>query len=185
MKQQLLAVRSSQVTCSNDKQEIDSMMLKPQFLSLMGVSLFATAAVTIGVQAAPELLPVTDTSIQANEAIRSHTVQGTITATGAETASVPCNQIKVKAEIWSNVNTHTVEIEEEELGSTTAKGSLLGNGCTYTLTFNYSPSRQLPKSSQYRFSAETPTITGQYGELTAGYTDIVSHPFPTQFDMKL
>jgi len=160
-------------------------MLKPQFLSLMGVSLFATAAVTIGVQAAPELLPATDTSIQANEAIRSHTVQGTITATGAETASVPCNQIKVKAEIWSNVNTHTVEIEEEELGSTTAKGSLLGNGCTYTLTFNYLPSRQLPKSSQYRFSAETPTITGQYGELTAGYTDIVSHPFPTQFDMKL
>jgi hypothetical protein len=160
-------------------------MLKPQFLSLMGVSLFATTAVTIGVQAAPERLPVTDTSIQANEAIRSHTVQGTITATGAETASVPCNQIKVKAEIWSNVNTHTVEIEEEELGSTTAKGSLLGNGCTYTLTFNYSPSRQLPKSSQYRFSAETPTIRGQYGELTAGYTDIVSHPFPTQFDMKL
>jgi hypothetical protein len=160
-------------------------MLKPQFMSLMGVSLFAMAAVTIGVQAAPELLPATDTSIQANEAIRSHTVQGKITASGAETASVPCNQIKVKAEIWSNVNAQIGEIGEEELDSTTAKGSLLGNGCTYTLTFNYSPSLQLPKSSQYRFSAETPTINGQYGEFRAGYTDIVSHPFPTQFDMKI
>ncbi len=161
------------------------MMLKPQFLSIMGVSLFATAAVTIGVQAAPELLRATDTSIQANEAIRSHTVQGKITAFGIEMASVPCNQIKVKAEIWSNVNAQIGEIGEAELGSTTAKGSLLGNGCTYTLTFNYSPSLQLPKSSQYRFSAETPTINGQYGEFSAGYTDIVSHPFPTQFEMKI
>jgi hypothetical protein len=160
-------------------------MLKPQFLLLLGVSLLGTTAVTIGVQAAPELLRATDASSQDNEAIRSHTVRGKMTAVGTETASVPCNQITVKAEIWSNVTAPTVEFGKVELGSTTAKGSLLGNGCTYTLTFNYSPSLQLPKSSQYRFSAETPTINGQYGEFSAGYTNIVSHPFPTQFDMEI
>lgn len=160
------------------------MISRPQVLFFAGVSVLGIVG-AITVQAATEPLQMVNTSVQANNPVSSHpiphTVQGKLTAFGPETASVICNQIKVNAEIWSNVTEgpSNIPIQEVELGSTTAEGSTLGSGCTYTLTFNYSPF-QLPASSQYRISAETPTING----ISSGYTDIVTPPFPEQFDMR-
>ncbi len=159
------------------------MMLRPKFLLFIGISILSIAS-TIAVQAKTEPSPIMNTSVQVNDAVSSHTVRGELTAFSSDTTSVNCDQIKVKAEIWHNVTSGTGNMPKVELGSTKAQGSILGNGCTYTLTFNYSPSLQLPKSSQYRLSAETPTINGQFGDFMAGYSNIVSSPFPEKFDMK-
>jgi hypothetical protein len=158
-------------------------MLRPQFLVLIGISILSIVS-TIVVQAKTEPTQIMNTSAQVNDALSSHTVKGKLIAARAETKSVACDQIKVKAEIWHNV-TGGGAIPKVELASTTAQGSKLGDGCIYSLKFNYSPSLQLPKSSQYRLSAETPTIKSQFGDFIAGYSNVINRPFPEKFDMTI
>ncbi|QLE57229.1 hypothetical protein [Nostoc sp. TCL26-01] len=158
-------------------------MLRPQFFLFMGISILSITS-TIAVQAKIEPLQIMNTSAQVNNTASSHTIRGKLIAYGTDTTSVACNQIKVKAEIWHNV-TGGAAIPKVELASTNAQGSILGDGCTYSLTFNYSPSLELPKSSEYRVSAETPTIKSQFGDFSAGYSNVISNPFPEQFDMTI
>lgn len=158
-------------------------MLRPQFSLFIGISILSITS-AIAVQAKTEPLQIMNTSPQVNNIASSHTVRGKLIAYGTDTKSVACEQIKVKAEIWHNV-TGGAAIPKVELASTTSQGRILGDGCTYTLTFNYSPSLQLPNSSQYRLSAETPTIKSQFGDFSAGYSNVINHPFPEHFDMTI
>ncbi len=120
--------------------------------------------------------------------MESHTVTGKMTALETTPKTVACNQIKVNAEIWFDLDGKNTSVDpkdfpfpKEVLASTNAEESTLGNGCTYTLTFNYSPSRQLPAFSEYRISGELPHIReGEIHEYTAG----VSPPFTKPVDMK-
>jgi hypothetical protein len=118
----------------------------------------------------------------------SRTVTGKMTALETTHKTVACNQIKVNAEIWFDLDGKNTSVDpkdlpfpKEVLASTNAEGSTLGNGCTYTLSFNYSPSRQLPAFSEYRISGALPQI--QEGA-RYGYTERVSPPFTQPVDMK-
>ena len=112
---------------------------------------------------------------------RSHTVQGELTTSIASDKSVSCDQFEVRAEVWSIIRI-AGPVVMGKMGSTTAQGKTLGDGCAYSLTFNYLPWLPLPPSFQYRYSAEAPAP--EAGS-TFGYSQPVSSPFPEQFDMPM
>lgn len=145
----------------------DSAVSRPRTPLFIGISILGIAAV-----------------ITALATTRSHTVQGKLTAANAAGASVACDQIKVKAELWINTATKTGPMPQVGLGSTTAQGTTLGNGCSYTLTFNDIPFPPLPVASMYRVSAERP-MTIEEGPGSAGYAHSMSHPFPEEYNMSL
>ena len=149
------------------------MVLRSRILGLVGVGILGLGAVSCS-QVSKTSVPMT-----------SHTVIGKITSleilpNGTSYAAVACDQIKVKAEIWSDID--KVNTGKEVFASTMAKGNKVEDGCTYSLTFDYDPSRQLPEFSEYRISAEAPQI--REGE-TAGYTAKVEPPFADQVDMQI
>lgn len=121
-------------------------------------------------------------AVAAQATASSHTVRGELTAGSAEAASLACNQIQVKAELWLNTDARTGPMPEVNLGSTVAEGTTLGNGCSYTLTFQESPLASLPVASLYRLSAEKPAVNGESG---GGYDHNLTRPFPEQYDMNL
>lgn len=132
-------------------------------------NLFFVGIVALGVTGAIAALATT----------RSHTVQGELTTLIADSKSVSCDQFEVRAEVWS-VTRMAGPIVIGKMDSTTAQGQTLGDGCSYSLTFNYLSWFPLPPSFQYRYSAEAPT---SYGSI--GYSQLVSDPFPEQFDMPM
>jgi hypothetical protein len=139
------------------------MRSKRLILLLLGIGIFGIGS-TVAVQSA----------------ITSHTVQGKVTAVDAANSSVACDKVQVKAELWLNTKTRTGPMPEIGLGSTTAKGKTMGEGCTYTLTFNDVRLPQLPVASQYRLSANGPT-PGE--DSLSGYAHNMSRPYPEQYDM--
>jgi hypothetical protein len=163
------------------------MLLRSRILGLVGVGVLVFGGTMVA------------QAVKKTASTASHTVAGKITSMqilpkGTSYASVACEQIKVKAEIWSDkaeiwsyidevgrMLGMDIETSKEVFASTTAKGAQLKDGCTYSLTFNYDPSRQLPESSQYRVSAVAPQISE--GE-TAGYTAKIQRPFADQVDME-
>jgi hypothetical protein len=158
------------------------MIARSRFLILVGVGVLGLG----GVMAAQ--------ATQVPAPMESHTVTGKMTAleTSLEleptTGAVACDQIKVNAEIWFDLDGKTTPVDpkdlpfpKEVLASTNAEGSTLGDGCTYTLTFNYSPSRQLPAFSEYRISGELPQIREG---VISGYSARLSPPFAEPVDMQ-
>lgn len=151
----------------------DSMMSRPRD-SMMSTprALFFVGIVTLSITGA----------VAALATARSHTVQGELTTSIASVKSVSCDQFEVRAEVWS-VTRIAGPVVMGKMGSTTAQGETLGDGCSYNLTFNYLPWLPLPPSFQYRYSAEAP-VPKEVGS-TIGYSQPVSNPFPEQFDMPM
>ncbi len=87
-------------------------------LFLIGTSFLATLGAIAFSSEAP--------AVQA--ATSSHTIRGKLTSRETATASVPCNQISVRAAVWTEPEEKNPPIEKLELGSTKAQGSTLGNG---------------------------------------------------------
>lgn len=95
-----------------------------------------------------------------------HNVRGKLTAATAEARSIACNQIEVNAEL--RLASYTVKT----LGSTTAEGKTLGEGCSYTLTFNDSLLPSLPVTNQLfenRVAVRAPLVEGTFVSLYRPY----------------
>lgn len=118
-------------------------------------------------------------AVQSNTS--SLTLRGNLTSRGTMTASMPCNQISVRTEIWTNPEEKDPPVEKVELGSTKAQGTTLGRGCSYTLKFN-APS-QVGELSYYSLVAETPKVNGKY----VGHYRVIggsAKQFAQRYDLK-
>lgn len=148
------------------------MALRSRILGLVGIGILSLGAVSCS------------QTVKTSGSMSSSTVTGKITSLEimpdvTSYAKVACDQVEVRAEIWSGIS--KTDIQKEVLASTMAQGNKVEDGCTYSVTFDYDPARQLPEDSEYRISSEAPQI--REGE-TAGYTMEVEPPFSSPVDMK-
>lgn len=127
---------------------------RPRLLFLLGIGVGILSAIGVGI-------------VAASAATSSHVVRGTLTATTAEARSIACNQIDVQSEL--RVASFTLRT----LGSTTAEGKTLGEGCSYALTFDDLALLSLPGARQLfdnRLLVEAPLVEGTFASLYKPYT---------------
>ncbi|MBD2100937.1 hypothetical protein [Leptolyngbya sp. FACHB-261] len=105
----------------------------------------------------------------------SHVVRGNLTAATAEARSIACNQIDVKSEL------RLASFTLKTLGSTTAEGQTLGEGCSYTLTFDDLLLFSVPQSRQLfdnRLLIKAPLVEGTFASLYSPYTAPIDLELP-------
>lgn len=120
------------------------------------------------------ILSIAGVGVAAFATAGSHAVRGNLTAATAEARSIACSQIDVKSEL--RLASYTVKT----LGSTTAEGETLGEGCSYMLTFDDSLLPSLPVTNQLfdnRLLVRAPQVEGTFASLY--------RPYGTPIDLKL